>query len=79
MIKTMNKMPRRRLLNLDVRSAIIIIVVLAIGIIGGMLYSHYLNKSTATSSGGLPPSSTGPICNCPNIPVGGSIQQYCKC
>jgi len=66
---------RQHSMKLDLRSLIVLIVVFALGFAGGLFYSAITSSQT-----GLSPSTTspGPICNCPNIPVGEN-PALCKC
>lgn len=63
-------------LKISLRSALVVVVVLTLGFVGGLLYSDITNTQTNPSPNTIPP---GTICNRPNIPVGENPAKLCQC
>lgn len=57
--------------------AVAILVALALGFVGGMMYTHSSTTTTYTQTS--PGNPLYKVCNCPNIPVGQNPADYCKC
>jgi hypothetical protein len=73
----MSKKLPKNFFNLNLRSAMVVIVPVVVGFIAGMTFSSYYSNNSVNPPSKLIPSTH--ICSCPDIPAGSNMAEYCKC